>query len=465
MEFRSILSYLGTVLEVMGIVCILPVFIAWIYGENTHTLFFITAVISFVLGIFLDRKFRKKELTISSAMVLASMSMIVISFVGIIPFLWNLSPLDALFESVSGFTTTGLTTVKPETLPFSLIFWRSLTQWAGGLGILVIFLYLVNSPGISSYYGRKPEADEIKKKSFVRKAMLIYGAITFVGFILLLLAGLGGFDSIVTSLSSVSTGGFSTKNASIAAYDSIFVEFIVMILMIAGATSFLLIEGMTRGKFRDYIRSAETRLFWSLIVLFTILVSFAMFEIGQPARHALFLTVSALTTGGFTTLETYSGLTILLLLVLMIIGGYSASTAGGMKLVRAGIIGKSFPWIGKKVTLPQEAIVPLKYDERVIRDSEVTTVAIFVAIYVLFLFGSAVILTFMGYPPLNSLFQAASAQGNVGLSAIPMETINPLGKLLLMVNMLLGRLEIFPVMGFLYVLVKTQFGRKDIVSG
>jgi trk system potassium uptake protein TrkH len=355
--------------------------------------------------------------------------------------------------------------LNPETLPFSLVFWRSLTQWAGGLGVLVIFLYLVNSPGISSYYGRKPDADEAKKRTFIRKAMLIYGAITFTGFILLLLAGLGGFDSLATSLSSVSTGGFSTRNASIAAYDSIWVEIVVMFLMIAGATSFLLIEGMTRGKFRDYIKSAETRLFWILIIIFSFLVSFAIFDMNQPARNALFLTVSALTTGGFTTLGTYTGLSMLLLLVLMIIGGYSASTAGGMKLARAGIIGKSFPWIGKKVTLPQEAIVPLKYDERVVRDTEVTTVAIFVAIYVLFLFGSAVILTFMGHPPLESLFQAASAQGNVGLSAIPMDAINPAGKLLLMAEMILGRLEIFPVLGFLYVLVKTRFGKKDIVSG
>jgi trk system potassium uptake protein TrkH len=155
----------------------------------------------------------------------------------------------------------------------------------------------------------------------------------------------------------------------------------------------------------------------------------------------------------------------LLLIVLMIIGGFSASAAGGMKLARAGIIGKSFPWIGKKVTLPQEAMVPLKYDGRVVRDSEVTTVAIFVAIYVLFLFGSAILLSFMGHPPLNSLFQAASAQGNVGLSAIPMDTMVPAAKFLLMINMVLGRLEIFPVLGFLYVLVKTRFGRKDIVSG
>jgi len=465
MEFRSILSYLGSVLEVMGIVSLLPVFIAWLYGEPTHTLFFVTAVVSFISGILLDRRFRKKELTISSAMVLASLSLIVIPIIGTIPFLWNLGPLDALFESVSGFTTTALTTVQPENLPYSLVFWRSLMQWAGGLGAIVIFLYLIHSPGISSYYGRKPDADEARKRTFLKKAMVIYGAFTFAGFILLLLAGLGGLDSMVTSMSSVSTGGFSAKNASLAAYDSIWVELVVMILMIAGSSSFLLIEGMTRGNFRDYIKSAETRLFWSLIIIFTVLLSFAMFGLGEPVRRALFLTVSALTTGGFTTVASYSGLTMLLLLVLMIIGGYSASTAGGMKLARVGIIGRAFPWIAKKVTLPQEAIVPLKYDERVVRDTEVTTVAIFVAIYVLFLFGSAVILTFMGYPPLESLFQAASAQGNVGLSAIPMDTINPFAKLLLMCNMVLGRLEIFPVLGFLYVLVKTRLGKKDIVSG
>jgi trk system potassium uptake protein TrkH len=464
MDFRSILSYLGTVLEIMGIASILPVFIAWIYNENP-TLFFITAVISFVSGILLDRRFRKKELNISSAMVLASLSIAVISIIGAIPFLWNLGQLDSLFESVSGFTTTGLTTVLPESMPFSLVFWRSLTQWAGGLGIIVIFLYLVNSPGISSYYGRKPDADESKKSTFLKKAMAIYVVITFAGFLLLMLAGLGGFDSIVTSLSSISTGGFSAKNASIAAYDNVWVEFIVAMLMIAGATSFLLLEGFTRGKFMDYVKSAEARIFWALIIIFSVLVSFAMFNLGQPARLALFQTVSALTTGGFHTTEALSGLAMLLLIVLMIIGGFSASAAGGMKLSRAGIIGKSFTWIGKKVTLPQEAIVPLKYDGRVIRDSEVTTVAIFVAIYMLFLFGSAILLSFMGYPPLDSLFQAASAQGNVGLSAIPMDTINPLAKVLLMANMVLGRLEIFPVLGFLYVLVKTQFGRKDIVSG
>ena len=464
MDFRSILSYLGTVLEIMGIVAILPVFMAWIYGENP-TLFFITAVVSFVSGILLDRRFRKRELNISSAMVLASLSLVIISLIGVIPFLWNLSPLDALFESVSGFTTTALTTVKPESLPFSLVFWRSLTQWVGGLGMIVIFLYLVNSPGISSYYGRKPDTDESKKGAFLKKAMAIYAVITFAGFILLLLAGLGGFDSIVTSMSSVSTGGFSAKNASIAAYANVWVEAIVCLLMIAGATSFLLIEGMTRGSFAGYMKAAEARIFWALIIIFSILLSFAMFGLEQPARLALFHTISALTTGGFSTVGTFSGLAMLLLLVLMIIGGFSASAAGGMKLCRAGIIGKSLPWIGKNVTLPQEAIVPLKYDERVIRDSEAMTVAVFVAVYVLFLFGSAILLSFMGYAPLDSLFQAASAQGNVGLSAIPMETINPLAKLLLMVNMILGRLEIFPVLGFLYVLVKTQLGRKDIVSG
>jgi trk system potassium uptake protein TrkH len=389
----------------------------------------------------------------------------VISIIGTIPFLWTLNPLDALFESVSGFTTTGLTTVKPESMPFSLVFWRSLTQWAGGLGILFIFLHLVSSPGISSYYGRRPEADEARKLTILKKSLAIYGIITAAGFFLLMFAGLGSFDSLVTTMSSVSTGGFSAKDASIAAYGSVSVELSVMLLMILGATSFFLLEGVTRGKARDYIKSGETKLFWALILVFTVLVSLAMLETGQGARSALFITVSALTTGGFTTLGAYSGLTMLLLLVLMLVGGYSASTAGGMKLARVGIIGKSFPWIGKKVTLPQEAIVPLKYDDRVVRDSEAATVAIFVAIFVLFLFGSAVILTFMGHPPLESLFQTASAQGNVGLSAIPMESISPLGKLLLMANMVLGRLEIFPVLGFVYVLWKTRLGKKDIVSG
>ena len=464
MEFRSLLSYLGTVLEILGILSVLPVFVAWIYGENP-TLFFIAAVISFISGIMLDRRFRKKGLSISSAMVLATMCLLAASLIGMIPFLWTHSPLDALFESVSGFTTTALTTIQPEALPFSLVFWRSLMQWAGGLGALALFIHLASSPGISSFFSRRPEADENRKKSVLKKALLIYAGLTFAGFILLLFAGLNGFDSIATSMSSISTGGFSTKSDSIGAYSSPGVELIVMLLMIAGATSFFLLEGLTRGKFWDYLKSAETRLFWFLIIIFTVLLSISMLDSGGSFMQALFQAVSALTTTGFTTVGSFSGLTILLLLILMIIGGFSASAAGGMKLARAGIMARAFPWAGKKVALPQEAIVPLKYDERVVRDSDAATIAIFTAMYVLLLFGVAVIFAFMGHPPLDSLFQAASAQGNVGLSAIPMESINPLGKLLLMANMIIGRLEIFPVLGFLYILWKTRLGMKDAVSG
>jgi len=466
MEFRSVLSYLGTVLEAAGILAIIPVFVAWAYGESTHTLFFITAVISFILGLLLDRKFKKKELNMSSAMVLASLGLVVVSLIGSIPFLWDIGPLDAAFESFSGFTTTGMTAVKPESLPYSLVFWRALTQWAGGLGVLVIFIFLVRSPGISSYYGRRPELDEGRQRSLIRRVAGIYGLLTVFGIILLMLTGIGLFDSLSTGLSAICTGGFSAKDSSIAAYHSIWVEGIVMLLMIVGATSFLLIEGLTRGNLLDYLKCAESRLFWGLAVSFTILLSFAMFGIEEPVRHGLFQSVSALTTGGFTTLQSApSGLAMLLLIVLMVIGGFGASTAGGLKLSRAGIMAKAFPWIGKKVTLPQEAIVPLKYDGRVVKDSEVTIVAVFTAIYVLFLFGSAILLSFMGYQPLESLYQAASAQGNVGLSVIPLDSMNPLGKLILMAGMVLGRLEIFPVLGLLYMLVKTRLGRKDIISG
>ena len=310
------------------------------------------------------------------------------------------------------------------------------------------------------------ELEEGRQRSLIKRVAGIYGLLTVAGIALLLLTGIGVFDSLATGLSAISTGGFSTKDANIAAYQNVWVEGLVMLLMVIGATSFLLIEGLTRGNFMDYLKSAETRLFWGLIIAFTVLLSFAMFNMAEPARHGLFQAVSALTTGGFTTLTTApSGLVMLLLLTLMIIGGFGASAAGGLKLSRAGIMAKAFPWIGKKVTLPQEAIVPLKYDGRVVKDSEATIVAVFTAIYVLFLFGSAILLSFMGYQPLDSLYQTASAQGNVGLSVIPMDTINPAAKVLLMCNMILGRLEIFPVLGFLYVLVKTRLGRKDIISG
>jgi trk system potassium uptake protein TrkH len=468
MDFKSVFSYVGVILEILGILVLLPVIVSWIFNEGMHILFFVTAIISFVSGTILDKKLRKEELTLSSAMVIAAMSFILVSIIGAIPYLSYLAPLDAVFESVSGFTTTGLTVVTPENLPYSLLFWRSFTQWIGGIGILFIFLLLVRSPGISSCYLYKVEARVEKIEagvySSVKKIFTIYIFYTMIGIVLLMLAGMPVFDSVLNSFSSLSTGGFTPKTNSIGAYQNPWIETVIIFLMVLGATSFFVHDKLLRRKIISYIKNPETRLFWFLILLFSVLlsVSFLSSTPGFAAvRNGIFHTFSALTTTGFTVFgSSPEGMSVFMLIILMVIGGYAGSTAGGLKLVRSGVILKSISWLGKKISLPQEAVVPFKFGNKVVKDSELTIISFFVCIYILILCASTIILTCLGYSPINSFFEAASAQGTVGLSVISLNTMPWIGKLVLMMNMLLGRLEIFPFLVLLYTLYKIRFERK-----
>jgi len=468
MDFRSILSYMGVMLKILGVLSLIPTIISIYFGDGLYPMFLITAIISFAIGIILDKSFKKMELTLGSAMLITALSFIIISIFGSIPYMFYLEPVDAVFESVSGFTTTGLTVVNmPQDLPMSLLFWRSFTQWIGGIGILVIFLVLVGSTGMSSYYLYKAEGGseklEASVKHSVRKMFKIYGAYTILGIILLLLVGMPAFDSLLVSFTSISTGGFAPHSASIAAYNSIWVELVVIFLMICGATSFFvhdrILRGQLRGKLRlvggrflGYVRNPETKFFWVISVIFFALLSLALWGVApDPIRAGIFQTISAITTTGFTTMNIASyQVPMFLIIILMIIGGYAGSTAGGLKLVRVGIILRSFKWVSKRMSYPPEAVMPFKFGKRVIKEHELTMVFLFVCIYIVLLVVSGVLLIFLDYTPMNSIFLASSAQGTVGLSTIDLAPMVWQGKVLLMFNMLLGRLEIFPFLVLIY---------------
>ena len=463
MNICSILSYLGVVLEIDGILSLIPVIVSGIYQDGMHAFFLIASIIAFVSGTILDRRFEKDDLDLGSAMVISALSFIIISLLGALPFLSVLHPADALFESVSGFTTTGLTVIQPESFAPSLIFWRSFTQWIGGVGILLISLLLVGSPGISSYYLYRAESRTEKIEASVRGTVktifMIYAVYTCVGAVLFFSAGMPFFDSIVVAFSSVSTGGFTPTNNSIGTYNNPFIEAIAIFLMILGATSFFIHYELWKGNIKKYIKNSEIRLFWGLIAVFSLLLSFLFADNG--IKNGIFYTFSALTTTGFSTLKSVSGTPEFLLILLMIVGGCAGSTAGGLKLVRAGIAWKAFAWIGKKISLPPEAVVPLKYQEKTIKDSETAIIMLFVCMYIGILFITTFILSLLGYPPLDSLFEAASAQGTVGLSVIEISTMPVIGKFLLMLNMLLGRLEIFPFLVLMYSVYRGVLRTRD----
>ncbi len=478
MNFRSVLSYTGTMLEILGILCLVPVLVSWYFGDQAGLSFVVAAIISFAFGTVLDKHFNKSEIDLGSAMTITAVSFILISLFGALPFLSYMQPVDAVFESVSGFTTTGLSVINlPETMPQSLVFWRSFTQWIGGIGILVIFLMLMGSPGISSFYLYKAEgaAEKLEAgvKHSVSKIFKIYGFYTVLGILLLYLAGLPVFDSLVVAFSSISTGGFAPHSASMAAYQNNIAELIVMFLMVAGATSFFvhdrILRGRIKGKLRllggrtlEYSRNPETQFFWVILAAFFILLSVAFWGFAaEPLKAGIFHTVSALTTTGFTTVNIASSqLVMFLIILLMIIGGYAGSTSGGLKLVRVGIIAKSFSWIGRKMSYPQEAVIPFKFGRKLIKEHTLAMVFLFVCIYLVLLVLSGVAMMFLGYSPMDGFFIVSSAQGTVGFSTIDLAAMAWQGKVLLMINMMLGRLEIFPFVVLLYSIYDSLKGKE-----
>ena len=477
MDIRSVLSYIGVVLEVMGVLSIIPVIFSVIFSDGMHFVFIITGIITFAFGTILDKSFKKSELDLGTAMVITALSFIIISLFGAIPYLAQIETIDAVFESVSGFTTTGLSVINiPEAMPPSLLFWRSMTQWIGGVGILIIFLLLMGSPGISSYYLYKAEGVTEKLEASVRHSVVkifkIYGAYTIVGIGFLILAGMPLFDSINIAFTSVSTGGFAPNSASIAYYGSSIIELVVVFLMILGGTSFFVHDRVFRrqlrgkmrvvgGRFLDYMKNPETRIFWVTVGIFFVLLSVAFWgNVSEPFSAGIFLTISAITTTGFATIG-LAGLEvpIFLIMIMMIIGGYAGSTAGGIKLVRAGVIAKSFGWIGRKMSFPPEAIVPFKLGKRTIKDHELSMIFLFVCVYLFVMVISGIIMIFLGYGTLDAFFTVSSAQGTVGLSTIDIAAVVWQGKILLMINMLLGRLEIFPFVVLVYSFLHIPFGK------
>ncbi|HDD46096.1 MAG TPA: TrkH family potassium uptake protein [Candidatus Aenigmarchaeota archaeon] len=464
MKIFSVLSHLGLVLEIFGIFLLIPNIVAWIFGENVFLPFFISAVMSFIAGILLDKRFEREELDLPSAMVLSTITFILISLLGSIPYLPYALPIDAVFESFSGFTTTGLSVLFPEKLPRALVFWRSFTQWIGGIGILIIFLLLLSSPGISSYYIYESERGaskvEMSVYTSVKRIFLIYTSYTLVGILLLFLLGMPFFDSIITMFSTISTGGFSATSKSIYYYNNMLIELVLIIFMVLGATSFFIHNKLLSKKFRYYIKSPETKIFWSLLLIFSILLTISFLHSPEPMRHGIFHAFSALTTTGFKNSGAgYSDMGKLFLIMLMIIGGYAGSTAGGLKLIRVGILSKSLLWLVKKSSLPLSAVVRVKFDGNVVEDSELTLVATFSFIYLLILLLSTIVISSLGYAPLDSFFISASAEGTVGLSTIDIANMHAIGKVILIIDMLFGRLEIIPVLVF----IRYLFMRRSIL--
>jgi len=477
---------MGSLLIILGFILLVPLIFVLIFkGENesgrTLSAFLIPALAAIVSGFILRAKLGYREPNITQAMLICAMGWIVLSAVGAIPFVIGIgaSYIDAYFETMSGFTTTGITMFTGlDSMPRSVLFWRSLTQWVGGLGILTFFLAVLSKiPGAHLLFGAESHKISSGRPvpgmlNTVKILWAVYAGFTALITVLLILGGMSAFDSVNHSFTALSTGGFSPYDASIAHYSSspdvnhIMVEYVLILGMILGGTSFLIHYRVITGRIKSLWDNSEMKLWWILIIGFTVLVLLDHLFLSQQgvsgnaaatepaARASLFQTVSIITTTGFGTQDIagsfFGPLSRQLFLVMMVIGGCVGSTAGGIKVQRVVILMKMAGQQIRKLIVPRSAINRIVIDGEYLDESEIRRVsAIFFIWTGLLAVGgmvTAVLSSLDGYSSFSGMF---SAMGNIGPCFIPVQQmgeLNPVIKIVYILGMLAGRLEILPLL-------------------
>jgi trk system potassium uptake protein TrkH len=373
---------------------------------------------------------------------------------------------NAFFESISGFTTTGASILDDiESMPESLLFWRSFTQWIGGLGFIVLVISILPSLGIGGmqlFLAEAPgiTADKIKPRiqDTAKRLWFLYIGLTLTCTLLLLMGGMGFFEAINHGLTTLSTGGFSTRQASMAAFDSPYIEYVTTIFMFLGGTSFVLIYIAIKGNVKKVWDNEEFRAYTALTAFIVILVTLILIfreglHIEEAFRYAVFQVVSIITTTGFATADftLWGGGAIIIFFTLMFTGGSAGSTAGGVKIVRHLIIAKN-SIIEFKRQLHPSAIIPVRFNFSPIPHEVTRNILAFVIIY-LTIFGlSSVFLTIFGVDAITAMGSVATSLGNIGPGlnetgpAYSFSALPAFAKWTLGILMVVGRLEIFTVL-------------------
>ncbi len=468
MDIRNIYWYLGAFLLLSGFISLLPIFVAVYYHEPAIP-FLVSGVISCIAGVALLQSSRR-ELSFGDAMLLVALSLLVLSFFGAIPFFMSLKGglvevfLNGYFESISGYTTTGLSILPDYMLHptfqsyHSIVFRRALSEWLGGLGIVVIFLSILAKGGISTVYLQRIEGGDERItpsiEHMARITLRIYLFYTLVGAILLWMSGLDTFHSLVGVMSTISTGGF-VGNIPFFHSAGWTTNLIMMLCMILGAVPFILHYSLLSGKLSKFFRNIEIRtffwiLFLSILILLPTIRYLPVSAIPDALNNLSLGVVSTITSTGYNSagLEKVGYMEEFLLVILMLIGGCSGSTAGGLKFIRLYVLLRAIQWMIRRYSLPESAVVPFKISSKVFNIRELMNASLFFFVYIFLIFLSSAIFMSFGVSPMNSVFISASAQGNNGLALIRIAALPAIVKLVMMFQMLAGRLEIFPLLAF-----------------
>lgn len=461
---------LGFINLFTGLFMAVPALFSWYYGSRDLEAILISAGLATAAGAIMILFFRVKgELRVKDSFAVVVLGWLLVSAFGALPFFLSgaiPSFTDAFFESMSGFTTTGSSIlVQVEALPPGLLFWRSLTHWLGGMGIIVLSLAILPLTGVGGTQLYKveipgPSPDKITPRVQQTAKLLwgVYVLLTLVETLLLLAGGLNFHEALCQTFGTMATGGFSTRTASIAGFHSVFVEAVAIIFMVLAGTNFTLHFHGLRGKPSAYWKSEEFRFYLGLLALFSALLAVdnllaGNYKLGESIRHSVFQSVSITTTTGFTTADFggWSSSAQLILLFLMFIGGCAGSTGGSVKILRILIIFKLGIAELRKLVHPR-AVIPVRIDGRSVPPAVIINIFGFMFLYFGLLMISTLAMTLMGLDLVTAFSSVAASIGNIGpgLGAVGPATnyqfIPPAGKWLLSFCMLAGRLEIHTVL-------------------
>jgi len=468
-NFRIIARVFSLVLVIEGLFMLLSGLVSIVYGE--HSSLMLSGIITTVTGILVFTPLRNEEKLSGNkeGYIIVTGIWLVMCLFGTIPYLLSgtiKSFGDAFFESMSGFTTTGASILTDvESLPHGILFWRSVTQWLGGLGFIIISLSVLQvvktiniQLNLADFTGQPTNRIHPKIKEAAKRIITIYIMLTFSESVLLMFGGMNLFDALCHSFTTISTGGFSTRNDGIASFSSPWILIVLTIFMFLAGTNLTLIYFGLKRNFKKILENNEFIFYTITCIVFILVTSFVLmsrhqFSTGKAFLEGAFQSVSIITTTGFyhTNFNLWGSILILIIFLMMLTGGMSGSASGGLKVIRLLLITKTTRHEMRKLIHPS-AFISVRHDKKIVPQSIISNLLVFITLYFLILCFSSLIIALMGNDMVTSFSTSASLLGNIGpglgnfgpfsnYSAVPM-----IGKWFFSFLMLVGRLELFSVL-------------------
>jgi len=478
-NYKTVFFTLGLLQVILGFAMIIPVVAQLIYQEFDSS-FISSGIITVVFGVlfFLSNLDHDKKLNLPQAFLLTALSWLSIAIFGSLPFIFsnlNLSITDSFFESMSGITTTGSTIIQDlEIAPKSILLWRAILQWLGGIGIIVMAITLMpimNVGGMQLFkISSNDTAEKIlpKSKQISIRLIVIYSTLTLICALFYKLFGMNFFDSLTHAMTTIATGGFSNYNESIGYFDSFLIEITSMIFIVLGSIPFIAYIKFLNGDKKIFFSDTQVVAFLKVtffsIIILSIYLFFSKGFQNESLRSVSFNVISILTGTGYVTkdFDQWGNFPLIFFLILMFIGGCAGSTACGIKIFRVQLLYRFLLNQLKKIIYPRGIFV-IKYDKNIIDDKFMSSVISFIYLYIVIFFSLTAILSLTGLDFVTSISGAATSISNVGPGLG--DTIGPNGnfsslenssKWVLSLGMILGRLELFAIL----VLFIPSFWRK-----